>query len=145
MNRLAIFAVIVCLFAVGGVHSQMVCYRCNDCSFNPLEAVVCGSSGSWGDTGPTLPTSPAPTPSTTTPWYTTFSPTLATIPPWPRAARAYGYLCYRVERYVPSQGRYVLDRGCALQLATYETTCNSVTGLQGYRNCQFCNSQLCNL
>ncbi|KFB51707.1 AGAP007487-PA-like protein [Anopheles sinensis] len=143
MGRAGIYGVVLCLLAAG-VQSQMVCYRCNDCSAYPLDAVICGPGSSGGGVGPTLPTSPAPTVATSTypPWLTTYFPTLATVPPWPRA---YGYLCYRVERYLPYEGRYVLDRGCALQLATYETTCNSVTGYQGYRNCQFCDSQLCNL
>uniref|UniRef100_A0A182FF48 Uncharacterized protein n=1 Tax=Anopheles albimanus TaxID=7167 RepID=A0A182FF48_ANOAL len=133
---------VLLVLLANGVNSQVVCYFCQNCGSNPLEAIVCGGSGIVNpSTPPTLPTTyptTAITAPTVAPWY----PTLSTIRPWPRN---YGYVCYRVQRWAPNLGQYVTDRGCALQLQTYETTCNSVTGNQGYQYCEFCNFQLCNL
>ncbi|ETN65961.1 hypothetical protein AND_002289 [Anopheles darlingi] len=128
------------LVVANGVNAQVVCYFCQNCGYNPLEAIVCGGSGIVNPTGPpTYPTTYPTTPfyPTLNPWY----PPLTTIRPWPKN---YGYVCYRVQRWAPNLGQYVTDRGCALQLQTYETTCNSVTGGQGYQYCDFCNYQLCN-
>ncbi|XP_050093502.1 uncharacterized protein LOC126576322 [Anopheles aquasalis] len=138
---------VLLLLVANGVNSQIVCYFCQNCANSPLEAISCGGGGIVNPTyPPTYPTTYPPTPlyPTLNPWYPTLNPwypTLSTIRPWPKN---YGYVCYRIQRWVPSMGQYVTDRGCAMQLQTYETTCNSVSGNQGYQYCEFCNSQLCN-
>uniref|UniRef100_A0A182RSN9 Uncharacterized protein n=1 Tax=Anopheles funestus TaxID=62324 RepID=A0A182RSN9_ANOFN len=144
MDRITGFAVLL-LVLVLEANSQLVCYSCNNCEGNPLGAVICGypSGGGGSGVGPTLPTSPYPTVPTTTAWpqVTWYPPLSSTVTPWGRST---GYVCYRVQRYVPSENRYTLDRGCALQLNSFDTTCKSVTGNQGYINCEFCVGSLCN-
>uniref|UniRef100_A0A182NHV1 Uncharacterized protein n=1 Tax=Anopheles dirus TaxID=7168 RepID=A0A182NHV1_9DIPT len=143
MGRLT-FLTVFCLL-VARAHSQQVCYACTDCGWNVSGAVICGSpatGGGGGGVGPTLPTSPQPTYPTTPSWQVTWYPPLSsTIAPWPRA---YGYVCYRVQRYISAENRYAIDRGCAFQLASQDQTCHSVTGFQGYYNCELCTGSLCN-
>ncbi|XP_035912213.1 uncharacterized protein LOC118512207 [Anopheles stephensi] len=138
--------VVLSLLLVMGADSQLVCYSCNGCESNSLGAVICGSPSTGGGSGvgPTLPTSPKPTaPSTTTvsPQVTWYPPLSSTVTPWGRST---GYVCYRIQRYLSSENRYTLDRGCALQLGSFDATCKSVTGNQGYANCEFCVGSLCN-
>uniref|UniRef100_A0A182PQE8 Uncharacterized protein n=1 Tax=Anopheles epiroticus TaxID=199890 RepID=A0A182PQE8_9DIPT len=45
---------------------------------------------------------------------------------------------------VASQNRYTYDRGCALQLNTYDSTCRSLAGNSGEAYCEFCLESLCN-
>uniref|UniRef100_A0A182M360 Uncharacterized protein n=1 Tax=Anopheles culicifacies TaxID=139723 RepID=A0A182M360_9DIPT len=103
MDRIPGFVALFLLLVLG-VDSQMVCYLCNNCESNGLGAVVCGhpSSGGGSGVGPTLPTSPRPTSATTTtasPQVTWYPPLSSTVTPWGRST---GYVCYRIQRYVPS-------------------------------------------
>uniref|UniRef100_A0A182KEG2 Uncharacterized protein n=1 Tax=Anopheles christyi TaxID=43041 RepID=A0A182KEG2_9DIPT len=45
---------------------------------------------------------------------------------------------------VASQNRYTYDRGCALQLNSYDATCRSLNGNSGEAYCEFCLGSLCN-